>query len=488
MKEMVSYKEPHDSDIPLYLKVARQIERHIRKGALRVGDRVPSIRGLKRQQGVSVSTVLQAYWWLENQGWIEPRPQSGFYVRIPYAELVPEPAFNSTPSLPANVSSSDILDEIVRSIGNQKMIPLGTATASPELFPNRKLNQIIQKITRTDDTLNARYDLTVGLESLRQQVARRAIAYGCDFSPNEVVVTCGAMEALNLALRAVARAGDVIALESPTYFAFLQMIGSLGIKAVEIPTHPRHGMDLGALDAAITKHGVRACMSITNCHNPLGYILEEDYKQDLVALLRKHDVPLIEDDIYGDLAFNGVRPKTAKTFDTKGLVLLCSSFSKVLAPGFRVGWLQPGRYLDAVRRLKFINSLATASLPQMAVAEFIRSGGFDRHLRNLRSAFANQVQIYSQAIARHFPEGTRISRPSGGYVLWVELPECNDALELYRAAVSQGISLVPGFAFSPTGRFKNHLRVSCGHPFTESIEKAVITLGKLCRTRPTVQC
>ena len=190
--------------------------------------------------------------------------------------------------------------------------------------------------------------------------------------------------------------------------------------------------------------------------------------------------PRIEDDIYGDLAFSGERPKTAKTFDSEGLVLLCSSFSKVLAPGFRVGWIQPGRYIDAVRRLKFISSLATASLPQLTIAEFIRSGGFDRHLRNLRSAFANQVQIYSQAIGRHFPEGTRISRPAGGYVLWVELPEGNSAVELYRAAIAEGVSLVPGSAFSVSGRFKNHLRISCGHPWSATIENAITTLGRLC--------
>jgi DNA-binding transcriptional MocR family regulator len=473
-------KESVNSEDPLYLKVARQIEGHIRKGTLRVGDRVPSIRGLKRQRGVSVSTVLQAYWWLENEGWIEPRPQSGFYVRVPYAQLAPEPAFVTTSALPEEVRVSDILDEIVRSIGNQSMVPLGTATASPELFPNRKLNEIIRKITRTDSTLSGRYDSAIGLEALRQQVARRATAYGCDFSPAEVVVTCGGMEALNLALRAVARAGDVIALESPTYFAFLQIIESLGMKAVEIPTHPRKGMDLSALDSAITTHGVRACMSMTNCHNPLGYILDEDYKRELVALLRRHQVPLIEDDIYGDLAFSGERPKTAKTFDTEGLVLLCSSFSKVLAPGFRVGWIQPGRYMDAVRRLKFISSIGTASLPQLAIAEFIRSGGYDRHLRSLRSAFANQVQIYSQAIGRYFPEGTRVSRPAGGYVLWVELPEGSSALELYRAAVANGISLVPGSAFSVSGRFKNHLRISCGHPWSAGIENALVTLGRLC--------
>jgi DNA-binding transcriptional MocR family regulator len=274
----------------------------------------------------------------------------------------------------------------------------------------------------------------------------------------------------------------VIAIESPTYFAVLQIVDSLGMKAIEIPTHPRSGMDLDALESAIRKHRVRACVSMTNGHNPLGYVLDDTYKQNLVGVLTKHRVPLIEDDIYGDITFNGNRPKTAKAFDTEGLVLLCSSFSKVLAPGFRVGWIHPGRFLDIVTRLKFINTIASPTLPQVAIAEFIECGGYDRYLRGLRTALANQTQVYSQAVVQCFPEGTKISRPAGGYVLWVELPEKVDALKLYRAALAKGISIVPGLIFSASGRFKNHIRVSCGYPWADSIECAVTTLGRLCES------
>jgi DNA-binding transcriptional MocR family regulator len=253
------------------------------------------------------------------------------------------------------------------------------------------------------------------------------------------------------------------------------------MKAIEIPTHPRNGMDLDALEAAIRKHSVRACFTMTNCHNPLGYILDDTYKRDLVDVLTKHNVPLIEDDVYGDLTFNGIRPKTAKAFDTEGIVLLCSSFSKVLAPGFRVGWIHAGRFIDSVTRLKFINTLSSPSLPQLAIAEFMQSGGYDRYLRTFRTALANQVQSYNQAAVKYLPEGTRISRPAGGYVLWVELPRRIDALELCRAAFANNISLVPGVVCSASARFRNHVRISCGHPWSETIESAFITLGKLCR-------
>ena len=473
-------KEIAQAKLPLYLKVARQIEGQIRKGALRVGDKVPSIRGLKRQQGVSVSTVLQAYFWLENQGWIEPRPQSGFYVRTPFEELVPEPEFQSSRSVPTEIGVCDLLNEVVLSIGDPAKTPLGAASACKALYPYQKLNRIIHQVMRDDPTHSSRYDFTVGMATLRRQIARRSITYGCNFSPNELVITCGGMEALNLGLRAVGRPGEVIAIESPTYFAVLQIIDSLGMKAIEIPTHPRHGMDLDALESAIRKHRVRACLSITNGHNPLGFILDDGYKQNLVSLLTKLKVPLIEDDIYGDITFNGVRPKTAKAFDTEGLVLLCSSFSKVLAPGFRVGWIHPGRFLETVTRLKFINTIASPSLPQVAIADFIQCGGYDRYLRGLRMTLAKQVQVYSHAVVKYFPEGTKISRPAGGYFLWVELPERIDAVKLYRAALSKNISIVPGVIFSASGRFRNYIRISCGYPWSDSMERAIVTLGRLC--------
>jgi len=473
-------KEIAGSRQPLYLQVAYQIEAQIRKGALRIGDRVPSIRGLRRQQGVSVSTVLQAYFWLENQGWIEPRPQSGFYVRTPYAELAPEPEFHVSRSVPREVGIGGLLDEIVSNIGDRTKVPLGAAAASPALYPNAKLNKIISRIARADPSHSGRYEMTNGFEVLRRQIARRAIGYGCSFSPNDLTITCGGMEALNLAVRAVARPGDVLAIESPTYFAVLQIIESLGMKAIEIPTHPRGGMDLDALSRAIRKHHVRGCISMTNCHNPLGYILDDDYKKNLVSLLTGFDVPLIEDDIYGDLAFGPVRPKTAKTFDTAGIVLACSSFSKVLAPGFRIGWIEAGRFRDAVRRLKFINTVAAPSLPQLAIAEFIQSGGYDRDRRSLRETLSKHAQLYSQAAARYFPEGTKISRPAGGCFLWLELPGNVDSLKLYRQAALQNISIIPGEIFSASGQFKNYIRLSCGFPLDDSIDEALRTLGKLC--------
>jgi len=441
---------------------------------------VPSLRRLSRQQRVSMSTALQAYLWLENRGYLEARPQSGFYVRAPFANLIPEPQFDATKTKPMAIGTSAILADIMESASNPANVLLGAGNASPELFPSDRLNLILRRIIRRQPLHSTRYEFPPGWEPLRRQIARRSLDMGCNFSARDVTITSGALEALNLSLLAVARPGDVIALESPTYFAILESAASLGMKVIEIPTHPQTGMDLGELERAIRKHRVKACITMTNCHNPLGYVLSDTYKKELVELTAHSDVAVIEDDVYGDLAFHDSRPRPAKSFDRKGLVLLCSSFSKILSPGYRLGWVTAGRFRAEVERLKFLANVANPSLPQMVVAEFLESGGYDRHVKRLRKTLAAQVDRVRQAIAKYFPEGTRISRPAGGYMLWVELPPNVDALKLYRAALAQNISILPGAVFSATNRFNNHIRINCGHTWSETFDRALLTLGRLC--------
>jgi DNA-binding transcriptional MocR family regulator len=252
------------------------------------------------------------------------------------------------------------------------------------------------------------------------------------------------------------------------------------MKIVEIPTHPQDGMDLERLESAIRKHRIKACITMSNCHNPLGYVLSDEYKKALADLTARHNVAVIEDDVYGDLAYESPRPRTVKSFDKKGLVMLCSSFSKTLPPGLRVGWVMPGRFQAEVERLVFLSTVATSTLSQMAVAEFLASGAYDRHVKRLNAAFASRVDIVRQAIARYFPEGTRVTRPAGGLLLWVELPRKTDALKLYRAALAERIAILPGRIFSTSNRFRNHIRLNCGQTWSEAHERALVRLGRLC--------
>jgi DNA-binding transcriptional MocR family regulator len=465
---------------PLYVQIAQILSRQVASGTLRPGDKVPSLRQLSQQKRVSITTALQAYMWLENRGYLEARPQSGFYVRTPFAKLIPEPQFQGTKSQPTEFENNAVLTELREAVNDPKNIPFGYGCASPELFPNRKLNLILRSIVRHTPLHSARYDFPPGVKSLRQQIARHSLRMGCEFSADDIVVTSGAADAVNLSLRAVAKPGDVIAVESPTYFGILDSIASMNMKVLEIPTHPQGGMDLDELERAIRKHQVKACVAMTNCHNPLGYVLPDQYKRALAELIGRWNVPLIEDDLYGDLAFQDARPYPVKAFDRKGLVLLCASYSKVLSPGYRVGWVAPGRFKREVERLKLLTSVAVPSLPQLVIAEFLQSGGYARHLRRLRTVLAGQVEFVRQAIAKYFPPGTRISRPAGGYMLWVELSPKISGFKLYRAALEHHISIMPGMIFSATGKYKNHIRLNCGLPWSDALDKALLTLGRLC--------
>lgn len=463
----------------LYEQVVDRIATLIDRGTLRPGERIPSVRKLSSQLGLSISTVLQAYFLLEDRGLVEARPQSGFYVKLRLRDLPPEPK-PSHPSLSATkVGVAELVAKVFEAARNPDFVPLATAVPSPDLLPTNQLNRIMAWVARHRGEQGMNYDFPPGNEALRRQVARRSLDWGCSLSSDDIVTTCGAMEAVNLCLRAVAKPGDTIAIESPTFYGILQAIESLGMKALEIPTHPRDGISLEALECAIKRNKVRACLLVPNFNNPLGGCMSDRSKKQLVELLARREMPLIEDDIYGDIYFGTVRPKVAKAFDKDGMVLLCSSFSKTIAPGYRVGWAAPGRFKLQVGHLKSMNTLATATLPQIAVARFLESGGYDRHLRKLRKTLATQVQRVTLAISQCFPRGTRVTRPAGGFVLWVELPKSLDSLELYRKALREKISIAPGPIFSAKQKYQNFIRLSCGQPWSERLEQALMTLGRL---------
>src|SRR3954471_5939971 len=318
-----------------------------------------------------------------------------------------------------------------------------------------------------------------GAPPLRRQFARRSLEWGCTLSPDDFIVTCGAMEAVQLSLLAVAKQGDAIAIESPAYFGTLQLIEALGLKVVEIPSCSREGMDLDALERVLRNRRIAAVLAVTNFSNPLGCVMPDANKERLVAMLAAKEVPLIEDDLYGDLYFGDARPRAAKSFDDRGLVLHCASFSKTLAPGWRVGWVAPGRFRERVSLLKFAQTVATASLQQLAFAEFLAGGYYERHLRSLRKAIAATMRSLGDCVAAHFPAGTRATRPDGGGVLWVELPDGISALELHDRALGAGIAIAPGPIFSARQGYENCIRLSCGVVWSPRIETAVATLGRI---------
>jgi len=468
-----------DSQDKLYKQVALRISELIEHGTLRPGDRLPSVRQLSEQESVSLSTVTQAYRRLEDQGLIEARPQSGYYVRARIWSAPPEPGLSHPGRSATRVSVNELVMEVLRHTHDPSLLAFGAASPGPELLPTDQLMRTMASVGRRHSREWNGCSIPPGNLYLRTQIARRALESGCLLAPEEIVITCGCQEAVNLCLRAVAKPGDTIAIESPTYYGILQIIESLGMKVCEIPTFPREGVCLDELASRLDRCRIKACVFVPNFSNPLGSCMPDEKKERLVNLLAERQIPLIEDDLYGTLSHAPRRPKTAKAFDKQGLVLLCDSFSKTLAPGMRIGWTAPGRFKDKVEHLKFIASIGTATLPQMAIAEFLASGGYDHHLRKLRRIYAEQMQLATQAITRYFPEGTKVTRPTGSYVLWVELPPFIDSLDLFHRALAEKISLAPGHIFSPTQNYQNCIRLSCGHLWSEAMEKGLWRLGKI---------
>lgn len=461
----------------LYGKIAQKFVRQIEEGVLRPGDRMPSVRKLSKMESVSLSTVWQAYMLLENRDLIRARPKSGFYVR-PISKLPPEPKISSPVSKPTDVSLSELAARILELPSNHNIVPYGAVNPAPELLPVKKLNRILASVsTRANSVANA-YSPSAGMDELRRQIARRSFESGVNVVSEDVIVTCGATEAINLCLRAVAKPDDTIAVESPAYFGNLQTIESLGMRAIEIATDPRDGVCLDSLAKAIKQHRIKACLFVLNFSNPLGSLMPDETKKRLVALLAKAEIPLIEDDIYGDLHFGAARPKAAKAFDSEGMVMLCSSVSKTIAPGYRIGWTLPGKFKSRVEILKRTNTLTTPTLLQLAIAEFLESDRYNRHLRAMKTAVAEHIELASVCIAKYFPAETKITRPAGGCVLWVELPKSIDTLVLHKKALAKGISISPGRLFSSTEQYSHCFRLNCGHQWSDRFDTALKTLGK----------
>ncbi len=467
---------------PLYVELADSLQHLIEQGTLRAGHRVPSVRRMSLQRDVSIATVIQAYTQLENRGFLEARPQSGYYVKARLPLETPEPRMARPMAKPSHVGVNDLTAEIMTMSMDPSYLPFGAAFPDPSLFPTRKLARLLGAVGRDDPSLLARNAMNWAYEPLAREIARRYLQAGSPLDHDELVITVGCTEAITLSLRAVAKPGDTIAIETPAYFGFLETIQSLNLRVLEIPAEPRGGICLEALRSALQQNDVKALMLMPSFQNPLGCTMSDERKEALVRMLVEFDLPAIEDDIHSDLHFGERRPKPLKAWDPDGRILLCSSFGKSLAPSLRVGWCAPGRFLERVRRLKFTTTLGTPVVLQKTISDFLRNGGYDHHLRSIRRAYQNQVHMFSNAILRLFPAGTRLSRPQGGFVLWVEFPSGVDSLRLFRDARARGINTAPGALFSARkDRYRHCLRMNCGIPWSPRVEEGVRIVGDLAR-------
>ncbi|GAB3246401.1 aminotransferase-like domain-containing protein [Chitinimonas naiadis] len=464
-----------------YEAIAELIATDIRSGQLAPGTKLPSIRKVMAQHRVSPATAFQAYYRLEERGLVRARERSGYYVAGLGAAMQPEPDHRQPPRVSSTVDISELVFSVLGAVQNRDILPLGSAFPAPTLFPLPRLARSIASTARFIDPWDTVASLPPGNPALRQQIALRYLGQGISLPAEQIVITNGALEALNLCLTAVAKPGDLIAIESPGFYAATQALERLGMRALEIPVHPKDGLDLAELATALKKHPVKACWFMTTFQNPMGVSMAEARKQELVALLARHEIPLIEDDVYGELYFGHHQPLPAKAFDKQGLVMHCSSFSKTLAPGYRIGWVAPGRFGQQIERLKLMTTLSASVPAQVAIADYLRHGGYDKHLRKLRHALESQRVQLGDALVRHFPEGIRVSRPGGGYFLWVEFPVGFDTLKLHALAAEAGISIAPGPIFSASRQYRHCLRLNYGSPWSPAFEDGMSRLGGLAK-------
>lgn len=459
-----------------FQRYAEELAEVIRSGDLPAGARLPSVREASRLRRISPSTVFEAYYLLQARGLIESRPRSGFYVRG--AALAPQ-----EPPAPAprsrEVAVSDLVFEVLAATRRPGMAPLGSAFPGPELFPLRQLARSLSQAMRDLEPARIVEDLPPGNEALRRQIALRYELSGTHVAPEEIVITNGAMEALTLSLQAVTAPGDAVVIESPTFYAALQALERLRLRAIEIPCDPRRGLDLDALADALRRHLVKACWLMPTFQNPTGSTLDAAGRRELMRLLEAHEVPLIEDDVYAELYYDSHPVPPVKSLDRRGQVMHCSSFSKCLAPGYRVGWVAAGRYAQAISRAKSMTTLSAAVPSQEALTRYLASGGYERHLRYLRRALASQSELAARLAARYFPAGTRLGVPAGGYFLWVQFPDGVDTLRMHREALERGVNVAPGQMFSAMRQHANCLRINFGHPRDPRFEPAMREIGAL---------
>lgn len=461
----------------LYHQMAEKLADHIRTGAIAVGERLPSIRQLAKQEGVSVSTVMSAYSLLEEQGWVEVRPKSGYYAIKQARPSLAMPSIAQAPTRPVAATTSQLVMDVQRNGFRSNAINFSRATPANDFPIARHLQQSYTRLARTREHLGVGYTVPEGSFELRQQIARHAIDAGIAVSPDTIVTSVGSLNAMGLCLQALTQPGDVVAVESPCYYGILQLIESYGLRAVEIPVHPETGMSLEALKLAMEQWPIAAIITVSNFSNPLGCSIPEARKRALVALLEQYEVPLIEDDIYGDLYFGERRPKTIKAFDTQGWVLLCSSVSKTIDPQVRVGWVLAGRYYEEILYRKFVNLVATPLLPQLVCADILGQGIFERHLRQAREAYRQRYERLADLASEHFPSVTKISRPQGGIGAWFELPKNVNTTELYHYAKDQDVLIAPGEMFAFNKQFQHCFRLSFAYRWTPEREDAIRRLG-----------
>jgi DNA-binding transcriptional MocR family regulator len=460
-------------------EVAEKIEVLINDGTYAVGSKLPSLRIVRLEYGVSIGTAMQAYFHLIDKGLVIPKEKSGYFVQR--ASLADRDVPTAVPVAGSerHVKITEKLKQATLLSNSKRYVSFFDAVPLPAMLPLKAIGRSLQKATREPLASYVNYEAAQGNTRLRELIAQRAFRWKGKLTSEEVIITNGTLESIQLCLRAVTNSHDTVMVETPCYYGILQCLELLNLNVIEIPSDSMHGVDVDQVEAIAKKHKVRAGIFVSNFNNPNGVALSSDKKKALAEFANRSKIPLIDDDVYGDLYFGQSRPDNIKTYDTGGWVMLCSSFSKTLVPGYRIGWCAPGRFMEKVRKLKSVTNVSTTSIIQHSMTDLLDSGVYDKHLRRMRAVLHRQVLQTSQLISDHFPKETKLSRPSGGFVLWIELCKKIDAFRFQQIAFKNEINFAPGPLFSSRGGYKNYIRISCNNAINNKIEHAIKKLGSI---------
>lgn len=466
-----------------YIDIANRIEALINNDTYPLGEKLPSLRTVSDHFKVSVGTSMKAYSLLTDKGLLAAREKSGYVALRKSGSHGHLPEATTVAPAVKDVTVSRIMNKMPVDGGPHPpgYISFFNASLETHMIPFNAIRRSIQKASRDLTGAHLQYESTYGNVLLREQIARLSFYWDGALAADDIIVTNGTLEGLSLCLRAVTNPGDTVVVESPCYYGVLQCLEQLKLKVIELPCDSEEGISLQQLEDIVATFDIAACLFTSNFNNPNGVVLSPEKKQFIAAFARKHQLPVIEDDVYGELYFGTTRPATIKTYDKHGWVLLCSSFSKTVASGYRIGWCAPGRFTEKVAQLKATTNIATASILQLSMAELLSTGTYLRHLRKLRPMLHKQVLLTTQYIEKYFPADTRISHPEGGIVLWVELSKHIDALKLQKEALEHNINFAPGPLFSSTGGFRNYIRISCNKSWNKRTEQAIKKLGSLIK-------
>lgn len=440
----------------------------IESGVWKPNEKLPSLRQQAEISGFSLMTVMNAYQELEAQGLIYSKEKLGYFI----TETSKSNKDNQAIILNEKIEINSTVFRYLKSIQSEEIVPFGIAFPNSQLLYSPKLMQTLGQRAKHRLSYEQMPSLPPGNLDLRKLIAQRYCMQGIQTDPSDIVITSGGLDALNLSLQALTKSGDYILLQETIFYGAWQATEHLGLKVITIPEHPELGLDLEAFENAILKYPIKVCLLMLNSHNPIGFTVSDETKLQLAKLLHKHQIYLIEDDVYEELYFNNKKPLSMKYFDQENLILHCSSFSKTLGAGFRVGWVHAGKFSENIQHLQLMSTLSVNSFIQNALAEYLFHRHYEKHLKSLRATLKRLKNQYYQYLIKNLPKTCQVHYYPSGYFLWISLPEHVDANLLYHQLLEHKIGIAPGSLFYQMNAIPHHIRINCSFELNEHTQAA----------------